>query len=62
MQVKASAYSGYGQAAILDKRLSGMPELARAMSEPLSKVDKITIGSPPADGHNGNGIGFRRDG
>jgi flotillin len=56
MEVKANAYSGYGQAAILDKLLGSMPELARAMSEPLTKVDKITIVST-GDGHNGNGIG-----
>jgi flotillin len=56
MEVKAGAYSGYGQAAILDKLLAGMPELARAMSEPLSKVDKITIVST-GDGAGGHGIG-----
>jgi flotillin len=56
MQVKANAYSGYGQAAILDKLLSEMPELARAMSEPLSKVDKITIVST-GDGNGSGGIG-----
>jgi flotillin len=56
MEVKAAAYSGYGQAAILDKLLGGMPELARAMSEPLSKVDKITIVST-GDGAGSGGIG-----
>lgn len=56
MQVKANAYSGYGQAAILDKLLGSMPELARAMSEPLSKVDKITIVST-GDGNGSGGIG-----
>ena len=55
MEVKAQAYSGYGQAAILDKFLAGMPELARAMSEPLSKVDKITIVSTGGD--SGSGLG-----
>lgn len=56
MEVKANAYSGYGQAAILDKLLGGMPELARAMSEPLSKVDKITIVST-GDSSGSGGIG-----
>jgi len=56
MQVKADAYSGYGQAAILDRLLSQMPELARAMSEPLAKVDKITIVST-GDGSGQGGIG-----
>ena len=56
MEVKAAAYSGYNQAAILDKLLGSMPELARAMSEPLSKVDKITIVST-GDGNGSGGIG-----
>ncbi len=56
MEVKATAYSGYGQAAILDKLLAGLPELAAAMSEPLSKVDKITIVST-GDGNGSSGIG-----
>lgn len=56
MEVKAAAYSGYGQAAILDKLLGSMPELARAMSEPLSRVDKITIVST-GDGSGSGGIG-----
>jgi flotillin len=43
MSKKAAAFLEYNQAAILDKFLSSIPELARAMSEPLSKVDKITI-------------------
>src|SRR5204863_146160 len=55
MTVKANAYSGYNQAAILDRLLGAMPELARAMSEPLSKVDKITIVST---GGGGAGTGF----
>lgn len=54
MEVQATAYSGYGQAAILDRLLASMPELARAMSEPLSKVDKITIIST-GDGSSGIG-------
>ncbi len=56
MNVKADAYSGYGQAAILDKLLGSMPELARAMSEPLSRVDKITIVST-GDSSGSGGIG-----
>ncbi len=55
MTLKAAAYHEYNQAALLDKLLSSIPELARAMSEPLSKVDKITIVST---GDNSNGRGF----
>jgi flotillin len=54
MAVKAAAYLQYNQAAVLDKLLSNLPEVMRAMSEPLSKVDKITIVST-GNGHNGLG-------
>src|SRR5690242_4747287 len=43
MNVKAEAYQGYNQAAVVDKLLTGLPEVVRAMSAPLSQVDKITI-------------------
>jgi flotillin len=43
MKVKAAAFHEYNQAAVIDKLLSGMPEIVRAMAEPLGKVDKITI-------------------
>jgi len=54
MTVKAAAFHQYNQAAVLDKLLTGFPEVVRAMAEPLSKVDKITIVST-GDGHNGLG-------
>ncbi|MGI5836021.1 MAG: flotillin family protein [Chloroflexota bacterium] len=43
MAMKAAAFHQYNQAAILDKLLTGFPEVVRAMAEPLAKVDKITI-------------------
>jgi flotillin len=43
MKVKAAAFHEYNQAAVIDKLLTGLPEVVRAMAEPLSKVDKITI-------------------
>ena len=43
MNVKAEAFQEYNQAAVLDKLISGMPKVVRALSEPLSKVDKVTI-------------------
>src|SRR5579883_3290264 len=54
MAVKAEAFQHYNQAAVLDKLLGGMPELARAFAEPLSKVDKITIVST---GNGTHGVG-----
>src|SRR5437868_1240084 len=53
MKVKAAAFHEYNQAAVLDKLLTGMPEIVRAIAEPLSKVDKVTIVS--TGGGNGNG-------
>lgn len=52
MQVRAEAYSHYNQAAMLDKLLTAMPEMARALSQSLASVDRITIVST-GDGSNG---------
>ncbi|PKO19420.1 flotillin [candidate division BRC1 bacterium HGW-BRC1-1] len=43
MNVKASAFQEYNQAFVIDKLLTSLPEVARAMSEPLRNVDKITV-------------------
>jgi flotillin len=43
MHKKAEAWEKYNQAAILELYLNALPELARAVSEPLSKVDKIVL-------------------
>jgi flotillin len=43
MNVKAEAYQEYNQAAVVDKLITGLPEVVRALSEPLSKIDKVTI-------------------
>ena len=43
MLKKAQAWEKYNQAAILENYLHILPELARAVSEPLSKVDKIVL-------------------
>jgi flotillin len=43
MNVKAEAYQEYNQAAVVDKLITGLPEVVRAMATPLSNVDKITI-------------------
>jgi len=41
MNLKAEAYQGWNQAAVVDKLLTNMADVVRAMSEPLSKVDRI---------------------
>src|SRR2546423_1270015 len=43
MNVKAEAYQEYNQAAVVDKLISGMPEIVRALAAPLANVDKITV-------------------
>jgi flotillin len=43
MNVKAEAFQEYNQAAVLDKLLTGLPEIVRALATPLANVDKITI-------------------
>jgi flotillin len=59
MQLQAGAYQEYNQAAVLDKLLGQMPEVVRALAEPLTKVDKITVISTGADS-NGQGTGVNR--
>jgi len=59
MKVKAAAFHEYNQAAVLDKLLTGMPEVVRAIAEPLSKVDGITIVSTGSNGSS-DGLGASR--
>jgi flotillin len=59
MKVKAAAFHEYNQAAVLDKLLTGMPEIVRAIAEPLSKIDKVTIVST-GNGNGSDGMGASR--
>jgi len=43
MNVKAEAYQEYNQAALVDKLITSLPEVVRAMAAPLANVDKITV-------------------
>jgi flotillin len=43
MNVKAEAYQEYNQAAVVDKLITSLPEVVRAMASPLANVDKITV-------------------
>jgi flotillin len=56
MNVKAEAYQEWNQAAVLDKLLTGLPEVVRAMAAPLANVDKITIVSTG----DGNAAGMNK--
>ena len=56
MNVKAEAYQEYNQAAVIDKLITSMPEIVKALASPLSNVDKITIVSTG----NGNAAGMNK--
>jgi flotillin len=56
MNVKAQAFQEYNQAAVIDKLLTGLPEVVRALSAPLSNIDKITIVSTG----NGDSAGMHK--
>jgi flotillin len=56
MNVKAEAFQEYNQAAVIDKLLSGLPEVVRALAAPLANVDKITIVSTG----NGDAAGLNK--
>jgi flotillin len=58
MKIKAAAYHEYNQAAVLDKLLTNMPEIVRAIAEPLSKVDRVTIVSTGSDGNQNGSSGM----
>ena len=56
MNVKAEAYQEYNQAAVVDKLITSMPEIVKALASPLANVDKITIVSTG----NGNAAGMNK--
>jgi flotillin len=56
MNVKAEAYKEFNQAAIVDKLITNMPEIVRALASPLANVDKITIVSTG----NGDSAGMHK--
>ena len=43
MNVRAEAYQEWNQAAVVDKLLTSLPEIVKALASPLANVDKITI-------------------
>ncbi len=60
MQIKAAAFQEYNQAAVLDRVIGIMPEVVRALAQPLASVDKITVVSTGGDGSAGSGAGVNR--
>lgn len=51
MEKKAEAMKKYGQAAMMEMIVKALPEMAKAIAEPLSTIDKVTI----IDSGNGDG-------
>jgi flotillin len=56
MNVKAEAFQEYNQAAVVDKLITGLPEVVRALASPLANVDKITVVSTG----NGDAAGLNK--
>ncbi|MGA8027499.1 MAG: SPFH domain-containing protein [Bryobacteraceae bacterium] len=56
MNVKAEAYQEWNQAAVVDKLITGLPEVVRALAAPLANIDKITIVSTG----DGNSAGMHK--
>src|SRR6266852_4711438 len=56
MKVKAAAYQEYNQAAVVDKLITGLPEIVKALAAPLANVDKSTIVSTG----NGDAAGLNK--
>jgi len=50
MKKKADSFKDYNQAAVLQILMAALPEIAKAISEPLSKTDRITLVSTGGDG------------
>lgn len=58
MEKKAEAMKKYGQAAMMEMIVQALPEMARAIAEPLQSIDKVTI----IDSGNGsNGVSSMGD-
>jgi flotillin len=56
MNIKAEAYQEFNQAAIVDKLITNMPEVVRALAAPLANVDRITVVSTG----DGNAAGLHK--
>lgn len=50
LEKKAEAMSKYGQAAILEMLVGVLPDMAKAVAEPISAIDKVTVIGGNSDG------------
>lgn len=56
MEKKAEAMKLYGQAAMVEMIVKALPEMARAIAEPLAAIDKVTIIDGGSSNGEGNGV------
>ena len=57
MEKKAEAYAKYNNAAIVERLVGIMPQMAAEIAKPLSSIDKVNIyGTGGANGTNGSGV------
>ncbi|MHC4861046.1 MAG: flotillin family protein, partial [Planctomycetota bacterium] len=61
MKKKADSWKQYSEAAVIQMFIDTLPELARAIAEPLSKTDKITIVSTGGEGGGAGASKVTRD-
>jgi flotillin len=59
MEQKAEAWKKYSEAAVIQILAPILPEIARAVAEPLSKIDRITLVNT-GGGNGSDGSGFSR--
>lgn len=52
---KAEAMKKYGEAAVLEMVIKALPEMAKAVAEPLNSIDKVTIIDGASGGESGVG-------
>jgi len=56
MEKKADAMKKYGQAAMMEMIVNILPEMAKAVAEPLAAIDKVTIIDSGNGAGNGTGV------
>jgi flotillin len=61
MSKKAASWKDYNQAAVIQLVLQTLPEIAKAIAQPLSKTDSITIVSTGAEGTGAGASRVTRD-
>lgn len=55
MEKKAEAWKQYNQAAIIQQLIEALPQVAAAISQPLSQTERIVVISNGGDGDSGAG-------